>query len=150
MVEANPLKFYIAKYIFLFFAIVQWTVGGVLMYYDEFTLANVVIVSFFILFGILLLVIFSVVNGKIKRAVVGQRKIVILEESTYLRVEWPQVKSLRILPFINLCRLRIKGKKGSIYFFLAGNIRAALDAVLKQSANNRDSLEIDRLDLKQH
>jgi hypothetical protein len=142
MVEANPVKFYIAKYFFLVFALIQWTIGGMLLFFDRVTVATLVIAFFFFAFGLFLIVLFSIVSERIKRVAVGDRKFVIVEENSTIRFEWPDVKSLRIVPLLNLCKVRIKGRKGTFYFFLAGNIRAAVEALLMQSKSEKKQLDV--------
>jgi hypothetical protein len=127
MVEANPFKFYLAKYFFLVFALLQWGIGAVLFYLDDLTIGNMVIVTFFIFLGVVLILIFNYVSEKIKRVAVGNNKFVILEENSIVRFGWPEVKSFKLIPFLNLCKVRIRGRKGAIYFFSAGNIRQGLD-----------------------
>jgi hypothetical protein len=146
MIEANPFKFYLAKYSLLFFALLQWMVGGILFYLDEMTLGNVLIDGLFLVMGVLLVVLFSIVSDKIKRVVVGKNKFVVMDGNANLRFEWPEVKSLRILPFINLCRIKIKGKKGTFYFFSAGRIRSFLER-LANSKNESSEFDVNNSSL---
>ena len=129
MVEANPVKFYLAKYFFLVLGLVQFATGAILFYLDEINLINLSIISLFIVLGIVAVIFYSIVSEKIKRVAIGNNKFVILQEDINIRFGYPDIKSWRIVPFINLCKVRIKGKKGSIYFFLAGNIKALLESL---------------------
>ena len=129
MVEANPVKFYLAKYFFLVLGLIQFATGAILFYLDEINLINLSIISLFIVLGVVAVIFYSIVSEKIKRVAIGNNKFVILQEDVNIRFGYPDIKSLRIVPFINLCKVRIKGKKGSIYFFLAGNIKALLESL---------------------
>ena len=129
MVEANPVKFYLAKYFFLVLGLIQFATGAILFYLDEINLINLSIISLFIVLGIVAVIFYSIVSEKIKRVAIGNNKFVVLQEDINIRFGYPDIKSLRIVPFINLCKVRIKGKKGSIYFFLAGNIKALLESL---------------------
>jgi hypothetical protein len=129
MTEANPIKFYMAKYFLLVFALMLWITGAVLLYLDEFTLPNLALDGLFILIGIVLVVVFVKFSSKLKRVVVGPNKFVILEGHSNLRFEWPEVKSFRILPFLNVCHVKLRGKRGSIYFFFTGSIRSMLESI---------------------
>lgn len=142
MVEANPVKFYIARYFLLVMAFIQWSLGILLLYFEGFTMGTVAISVLFFAFGILLVVLNNVVSDKIKRVAVGDEKIVVLEEDHYLRFEWPEVKSLRIVPFLNLCKVKFRGKKGTFYFFLAGNIRSAIERLFNQSKNEKKEFDL--------
>jgi hypothetical protein len=125
MIEANPTKFYLAKYFFLAFALIQWVVMGALLFRFDFSPKNFFVSLIFFTLGLLFLFTFLVVSDKIKRVAVGKNKIVIIEGDRNIRFEWPEVKSLRIVPYFNLYRMKIKGKKGNIYFFPSSNIDPA-------------------------
>jgi hypothetical protein len=131
MTEANPIKFYMAKYVLLVFALMLWTTGAVLLYLDEFTLPNLALDGLFILIGIVLIVVFVKFSSKLKRVAVGPNKFVILEGHSNLRFEWPEVKSFKILPFLNVGHVKLRGK-GSIYFFFAGSIRSVLESISRR------------------
>jgi hypothetical protein len=137
MVEANPIKFYLAKYILLVVALLLWTTGAILLYLDEFTLPNLAFDGLFILIGIVLIFLFIKISSKIKRVAIGVNKFVILEGHYNIRFEWPEVKSLRIVPFLNLCKVRFKGKKGSFYFFATSRIRTALELLSARSTQRK-------------
>ncbi len=127
MVEASPVKFYFAKYFLLAVALVQLMTGFVLLYLDEFTLFNFAFDSMFIFLGILLVILFAKVSEKIKRVAIGKNKFVILEGHYNIRFEWPEVKSIQIVPILNLCRVRFRGKKDNLYFFSTATVRSALE-----------------------
>ena len=133
MVEANPVKFYLAKYFLLVIAMMTWIIGAVLLYLDEFTVFNLAVDGTFILIGILLVVLFVKVSDRIKRVAIGKNKFVILEGHYNIRFEWPEVKSIRIVPVLNLCKVRFRGKKDSLYFFSTKNVRAALERLSMHS-----------------
>jgi hypothetical protein len=135
MVEASPVKFYFAKYFFLAFAVVQWIVGGLIVFEREFNAKNFFIALIFFTIGLILLFIFSLISDKIRRVAVGKNKIVVLEGHRNIRFEWPEVKSLKIVPFFNLYKLKIRGKKGSIYFFPSRNIDPAFGGLLSKDTS---------------
>lgn len=140
MIEANPVKFYFAKYVFLAFAIIQWSVGGIIIFNRDFTARNFFVALIFFTLGLISLFLFSVVNDKIRRVAIGKNKIVVLEGHRNIRFEWPEVKSLKIVPFFNLYKLKIKGKKGNIYFFPSQNIEAIFGGLI-----NRDTSKMGEL-----
>ena len=134
MVEASPVKFYFAKYFFLAFAIIQWTVGGIILFNYEINAKNFFGSLIFFTLGLVFLFFFLVISDKIRRVAVGKNKIVILEGHRNTRFEWPEVKSLRIVPFLNLYKLKIKGKKGTIYFFPSRNIDPTFGLIAKDTS----------------
>ncbi|MEO7988991.1 MAG: hypothetical protein ABI663_05580 [Chryseolinea sp.] len=141
MVEANPAKFYFAKYFFLGFAFIQWIVAASLLLRFEFNAKNFFTALIFFALGLTLLIIFSIISDKIKRVAIGKNKIVILEGHRNTRFEWPEVKSIKIIPLVHLYKLRIKGKKGSIYFFPSENIDPAFGILAKDTSKMGDIVE---------
>jgi hypothetical protein len=141
MIEANPVKYYIAKYFFLVFAFVQWLVGGVLLLRYGANNKTLFASLIFFTLGLLLLFIYFLISDKVKRVAVGKNKIVVVEGHRNIRFEWPEVKSLRIVPFFNLYKLKIKGKKGSIYFFPSRNIDPAFGLLTKDTSKMGEIVE---------
>lgn len=141
MVEASPVKFYFAKYFFLAFAIIQWTVGGIILFNYEINAKNFFGSLIFFTLGLVFLFFFLVISDKIRRVAVGKNKIVILEGHRNTRFEWPEVKSLRIVPFLNLYKLKIKGKKGTIYFFPSRNIDPTFGLIAKDTSKMGEIVE---------
>jgi hypothetical protein len=135
MIEANPVKFYVAKYFFLAFAVIQFLVTVTLLSTFEFSAWNFLIALIFFFLGLAFLFIYFVVNNKIKRVAIGKKKIVVIEGDRNIRFSRPEVKSLKmIIPFFNLYRLKIKGKRNSIYFFPSRNIDPAFGLLPKDSS----------------
>lgn len=135
MTEASPVKFYFAKYLFLFIAIILWIGGGLIVFNWAFTTKTFFVSLVFFTMGLIFLFIFSLISDKIRRVAVGKNKIVVLEGHRNLRFEWPEVKSLKIVPFFNLYKLKIRGKKGTIYFFPSRNIDAAFGGLMSRDTS---------------
>ena len=138
MIEANPLKFYLAKFFFLIFALIQWLVAVILLIQFQFSNRNFFISLIFVTLGLIFFYIFLIVNDKVKRVAVGKNKIVIIEGDRNSRFSWPEVKSLKIIPFFNLYKLKLRGKKKSIYFFPARNIDPAFGLMAKDTSKMGD------------
>jgi hypothetical protein len=134
MVEASPLKFYFAKYFFLAFGLLQWLAGGTIIISFPFSAKSFLGALIFFTIGLLFLFAFSIVSNKIRRVAVGKNKIVVVEGDRNIRFEWPEVKALKIVPFFNLYKLKIKGKKGNIYFFPSQNIDPAFGLLSKDTS----------------
>lgn len=134
MIEASPVKFYLAKFFFLVFACIQWLVAAILLVQFSFSNKNFFISLIFITLGLIFFYIFLIVNDKVKRVAVGKNKIVIIEGDKNSRFSWPEVKSLKIIPFFNLYKLRLRGKKNPIYFFPAKNIDPAFGLMAKDTS----------------
>jgi len=134
MIEASPVKFYLAKFFFLLFAGIQWLVAAILLIQFRFSNRNFFISLIFVTLGLIFFYIFLVVNDKVKRVAIGKNKIVIIEGDRISRFSWPEVKSLKIIPFFNLYKLKLRGKKNSIYFFPARNIDPAFGLLAKDTS----------------
>jgi len=134
MIEASPVKFYVAKFFFLGFACVQWLVAAILLVQLNFNSKNFFIALIFITLGMVFFYIFLVVSDKVKRVAIGKNKIVIIDGDKNSRFSWPEVKSLKIIPFFNLYRLRLRGKKNPIYFFPAKNIDPAFGLMARDTS----------------
>ena len=132
MIEASPVKFYVAKFFFLFFAVIQWLVAAILIV--QFSNKNFFISLIFITLGLIFFFLFLLVNDKVKRVAIGKNKIVIIEGDRNSRFSWPEVKSLKIIPYFNLYKLRLRGKKNPVYFFPAKNIDPAFGLLAKDTS----------------
>jgi hypothetical protein len=134
MIEASPVKFYLAKFFFLGFACIQWLVAGILLIQFSFSNKNFFISLIFITLGLIFFYLFLLVNDKVKRVAIGKNKIVIIDGDKNSRFSWPEVKSLKIIPFFNLYKLKLRGKKNCIYFFPARNIDPAFGLLAKDTS----------------
>lgn len=134
MKEAHPVKFYIAKYFFLVFAAIQVIVGVSLMIRFDFTNKVFFVALLFMTLALIFLFLFMMINEKVRRVAIGKNKIVVIEGDRNLRFEWPEVKSIKLIPFFNLYKLKLKGKKKSIYFFPSRNIDPAFGLLAKDTS----------------
>jgi hypothetical protein len=141
MKEASPTKFYFAKYFFLALGSLQWIVGGVVLLRFGNTGKNQFASLIFFTLGLLFLAVFLFITDRIKRVAVGKNKIVVFEGAHNSRFEWPEVKSLNVVPFFNLYKLRIKGKKRSIYFFPSRNIDPAFGLMTRDTSKMGEIVE---------
>jgi hypothetical protein len=84
--------------------------------------------------GLIFLFLFLIVTDKIRRVAVGKNKIVVVEGDRNIRFAWPEVKTLKIIPFFNLYKLKIKGKRNPIYFFPSRNIDPAFGLLSRDTS----------------
>jgi hypothetical protein len=57
-----------------------------------------------------------------------------------MRFDWPEVKSLK-LTYFNLYKLKIKGKRNTIYFFPSKNIDPAFGLLAKDTSRMGNIVE---------
>jgi hypothetical protein len=141
MVEANPLKFYLAKFLFLGFGLVQWFVGITILFRFNFGTKNFFVSLAFFTLGAACISLFLFLNAKIKRVAVGKNKIVVIEGDRNLRVDWPEVKSLKLIPYFNVYKMKVKGKRDPIYFFPSRNVDPAFGLLLKDTSRMGEIVE---------
>jgi hypothetical protein len=134
MIEANPFKFYLAKYFFLAFAFIQWLLCAAILIRFELNGKNFFVALIFLTLGLIFLFLFLIVNDKIRRVAIGKNKIVVIEGDRNIRFAWPEVKSLKIVPVFNVYRLKIKGKRNTIYFFPSRNIDPAFGLLARDTS----------------
>lgn len=134
MIEASPFKFYFAKYFFLAFGLLQWMVALLIFIRLDSSSKGLFGSLFFFTLGLILICLFILVSDKVKRVAIGKNKIVIMEGQHNYRFEWPEVKSLKLIPVFNLYRLRLKGKKGNIYFFPSKAIDPAFGLMTRDTS----------------
>ena len=125
--QANPVKFYVAKYLFLIAGLFQLMVAVVLAYQFGNTPKNASASFMFICMGSILLVLFFYVRATLRRVAVGKDRMVVIERGKNVRIEWSEVKSIKLIPIFNLYRLSLKARKTPIYFFPSRNIEPAYD-----------------------
>jgi hypothetical protein len=141
MVEASPVKFYLAKFFFLAFSLIQWLVAATILLRFGFGSRNFFIALIFIVIGFIFFFIFLLISDKIKRVAVGKNKIVIIEGDKNMRFDWPEVKSLKLIPIFNLYKLKIKGKRNPIYFFPSKNVDPAFGLIAKDTSRMGEIVE---------
>jgi len=132
--QASPVKFYVAKYFFLGFGLLQWTVAAILSWRFDSTPKNASASFIFICLGSILLVIFFYLTGSMRRVAIGKNRIVVIEGRENVRIEWPEVKSIKLVPIFNLYRLKLKARRNPIYFFPSKNIEPAYDLLAQDTS----------------
>ena len=132
--QASPVKFYFAKYFFLGFGLLQWTVAAILSLRFGSTPKNASATFIFLCLGSILMVIFFFLNSSMRRVAIGKNKIVVIEGRKNMRVEWPEVKSIKLVPIFNLYKLKLKSRRSPIYFFPSKNIEPAYDLLAQDTS----------------
>jgi hypothetical protein len=115
MKEASLVKFYFAKYFFLVFGLLQWLISGLILFRNGDLPRSQFAAFVFFTMGMVFVSLFLMTYSKIKRVAISKNKIVVFGRQE-VRYEWPEVKSIKNVPYLNAYRLKIKGHK-QIYFF---------------------------------
>ena len=136
--QASPVKFYFAKFFFLGFALLLWTVAFALAVRFESTPKNTAAIFIFISLGCIFFVIFFFLMEVMRRVAVGKDKVVVIELGQNLIIEWPDVKSIKIIPVFNVYKMRLKSRKKPIYFLPSKNIEPAYDLLAEDTSKMGD------------
>ena len=70
----------------------------------------------FFTLGLVFVSVFLLIATKIKRVAVGKKKLAIIDSYRTECYEWPDIKSIQFVPYFNLYRMKVRGRKGKIYF----------------------------------
>jgi hypothetical protein len=116
MKEASPVKYYFAKYFFLALGLLQWFIGSVIIIRNGDLPKSQFAAFVFFTLGLVCISLFSVIASKIKRVAISKKKVAIINSYTTKEYEWPDIKFIRFMPFFNVYQMKIRGKKGKVYF----------------------------------
>jgi hypothetical protein len=58
-----------------------------------------------------------------------------------MRFDWPDVKSLKIIPVFNIYKLKVRGKREPIYFFPSKNVDPAFGLITKDISRMGEIVE---------
>ncbi len=116
MKEASPVKYYFAKYFFLALGLLQWFIG-ILIFIRNGNLPKSQTAAFiFFTLGLVCVSLYLFIASKIKRVAISKKKVAIINSYTTKEYEWPDIKSIKFIPLLNVYGMKIRGRKGKIYF----------------------------------
>ena len=115
MKEASPVKFYFAKYFFLAFGLLQW-LCGILLFINGDPEKNGTAPLLFFIIGLTFVALYFLIAARLKRVAIGKKRIIVIDNNKSEHYEWPEVKSIKMIPYFNLCKLKLRGRKDRIYF----------------------------------
>jgi hypothetical protein len=116
MKEASLVKYYFAKYFFLAFGLLQWTISVTFLMNQGGTPKGQWSAFLFFTIGLILMSLQIVIGTRFKRVAISKKKIVVFAHGRVHRYDHDDVKSLKFMPAFNLYKMKIRGKKGQIYF----------------------------------
>jgi uncharacterized membrane protein len=134
--EANPAKFYIAKYFFLIMALLPWMVALAMNISLEHSPKNTAVIFLFICLGSLFMVAFAYLQLTMKRVAIGKHKLVVIHRKKKVQLRWPDVKSINLIPFFNVYKLELKNSRHPIFFFPSKNIEPAYDLLAQDTSKS--------------
>jgi hypothetical protein len=116
MKEASLVKFYFAKYFLLALGLLQWSISVTFLINHGDTPKGQWSAFLFFTLGLVFLSLQTIFATRIKRVAIGKKKIAVFSYGYVRRYEHDEIKSLKFIPAFNFYRMKIRGRKGHIYF----------------------------------
>jgi hypothetical protein len=116
MKEASVVKYYFIKYFFLVLGLLQIAIGAMVYFKQGHQIKGQFTATVFSTLGLVFVSLYLIVSSRIKRVAIGKKKIAIIDYYKTRRYDLGDIKFIRLVPVFNLYCLKIKGKKGRIYF----------------------------------
>jgi hypothetical protein len=121
MEEANPVKYYLARYFFLALSVLQGLASALMLLQFEGSHKNRIAALVVFTLAMIFFSLHMLLARKIKRVAISKKKLAIINPHKVKEYDWSEVKALKLLPFLNMYSLKLKGKKNRIYFLPGGN-----------------------------
>jgi hypothetical protein len=121
MEEANPVKYYLARYFFLALSVLQGLASALMLLQFEDSHKNRIAALVVFTLAMIFFSLHVLLARKIKRVAISKKKLAIINPHKVKEYDWSEVKALKLLPFLNMYSLKLKGKKSKIYFLSGGN-----------------------------
>jgi hypothetical protein len=116
MEEANTVKYYLARYFFLALSVLQVLAATLILFQYGDTEKNRTAVFVMMTLAMIFFSLHLLLATKLKRVAVSKKKLAIIRPHKVKEYTWSDVKDLKLIPFLNMYRLKLKGKKSTIYF----------------------------------
>jgi len=132
MEEANPVKFYLARYFFLALSALQGLASAlILLQFGDSPKNRFVAFALFTL-ALIFFSLHLLIAQRIKRVAISRKKIAVINPTKVKNYDWSDVKSVKLIPFFNLYSLKLKGKR-KIYFLPTTNTEAVFGLFSSES-----------------
>ena len=123
MKEASLVKFYFARYFFLAFGLLQGLAATLLLLQFQDTPKSRFAIFVFFTLAMILFSVHFLMFSKLKRVAISKKKISVIYGHRTKQYDWDEVKELKLIHFLNMYVLKLKGKK-KIYFLPAHDSEA--------------------------
>lgn len=116
MSEASVVKYYFTKYFFLAFGLLQIIIGVIIYLRQGEYVKGQFAAYFFFTLGLVFVSLFLTLATKIKRVGIKKKKVAVVGKYKTQCYDWREIKSINFIPAFNLFCMKIRGKKGKVYF----------------------------------
>jgi hypothetical protein len=62
--------------------------------------------------------------SRIKRVAISKKKLAVINTNKVKEYDWSDVKAIKLLPFLNMYSVKLKGKRSKIYFLASSDTSA--------------------------
>lgn len=124
MEEANTAKYYLARYFFLALSVLQGLATALMLIQFEASDKNRIAALVLFTIGMIFFSLHVLLARKIKRVAIGKKKLAIINPHKVKEYNWSDVKAIKLLPFLNMYSLKLRGKRSKIYFLPASDTSA--------------------------
>jgi len=132
MEEANPVKFYLARYFFLALSALQGLASAlILLQFGDSPKNRFVAFALFTL-ALIFFSLHLLIAQRIKRVAISRKKIAVINPTKVKNYDWSDVKSVKLIPFFNMYSMKLKGKR-KIYFLPTTNTAAVFGLFSSES-----------------
>lgn len=118
MKEASLVKFYFVRYFFLAFGLLQGLAATMLLLQFQDTPKSRFAIFVFFTLAMILFSVHFLVFSNVKRVSMSKKKLAVVFGHRTKQYDWDEVKELKLIHFLNMYSLKLKGKK-RIYFLPA-------------------------------
>ena len=140
MDEVTPFKFYLAKYFFLVLSVLQGLAAALMIFQFGDSPKNRFAAFVLFTFSMIIFSLHLLISPRIKRVTLSKKKIEIINPTKVKSYEWSDVKSLKLIPFLNFYSMKLKGKRNKIYFLSDMNTTALFGLFSSASDLDRKSV----------
>lgn len=121
MEEATPFKYYLARYFFLALSVFQGLASALMLLQFEDSPKNRIAALVLFTLAMIFFSLHLLLARKIKRVAISKKKFAIINPNKVKEYNWSDVKAIRLMPFLNMYSMKLKGKRNKIYFLPSSN-----------------------------
>lgn len=124
MEEANLVKYYLARYFFLALSVLQGLATALILLQLEDSQKNNIAALVMFTAAMVFFSLHLLIASRIKRVVMSKKKLAVINPHKVKEYDWSDVKALKLIPFVNMYSLKLKGKRSKIYFLPSSDTSA--------------------------
>jgi len=124
MEETSTARFYLARYFFLALSVLQGLATALLLLQFEDSDKNRIAALVMFTASMVFFSLHLLLATRIKRVAISKKKLAIINPHKVKEYDWSDVKAIKLMPFVNMYSLKLKGKRSKIYFLPSSDTSA--------------------------